>query len=49
MPNEYLRRKFEEDITPTSAGQTETTEDWQRSADVFADLADPSVMKAAWR
>lgn len=46
--NEYLRRKFEEGTGP--AGQrTVTAEDWQRSAEVFADLADPEVMDAAWR
>ena len=47
--NEYLRRKFEENISPTGAGRVVTAEDWQRSADVFADLADPTVMDAAWR
>jgi hypothetical protein len=26
-----------------------TVEDWQRSAEAFADLADPAVMDAAWR
>ncbi|GAA0255824.1 hypothetical protein [Cryptosporangium japonicum] len=46
--NEYLRRRFEEDIAP-SAQQTVSAEDWQRSAEVFADLADPAVMDAAWR
>lgn len=46
--NEYLRRKFEENINPAS-DRTVTDEDWQRSAEVFADLADPTVMEAAWR
>jgi len=46
--NEYLRRKFEEGTAPTG-GRTVTAEDWQRSAEVFADLADPTVMDAAWR
>jgi hypothetical protein len=46
--NEYLRRKFEEGTDPTG-GRTVTAEDWQRSAEVFADLADPAVMDAAWR
>jgi hypothetical protein len=46
--NEYLRRKFEEG--PGSTGERAVTaEDWQRSAEVFADLADPTVMDAAWR
>lgn len=46
--NEYLRRKFEESSVPTSE-RVITAEDWQRSAEVFADLADPAVMGAAWR
>jgi hypothetical protein len=46
--NEYLRRKFEEGSGPTGE-RTVTAEDWQRSAEVFADLADPTVMDAAWR
>jgi hypothetical protein len=47
--NEYLRRKFEEGISPVCGERTVTAEDWQRSAEVFADLADPAVMQAAWR
>jgi hypothetical protein len=46
--NEYLRRKLEEGTGPAGE-QVVTEEDWQRSADVFADLADPAVMEAAWR
>ncbi|BCB86552.1 type II toxin-antitoxin system VapB family antitoxin [Phytohabitans suffuscus] len=46
--NEYLRRKFEEGTIPTGE-RTVTAEDWQRSAEAFADLADPTVMDAAWR
>jgi len=46
--NEYLRRKFEEGTGPTGE-RTVTAEDWQRSAEVFADLADPTVMASAWR
>lgn len=46
--NEYLRRKFEESTGPIGE-RTVTAEDWQRSAEVFADLADPEVMEAAWR
>lgn len=46
--NEYLRRKFEEGTIP-SGQRTLTADDWQRSAEVFADLADPAVMDAAWR
>jgi hypothetical protein len=46
--NEYLRRKLEEGAGPMGE-RVVTAEDWQRSADVFADLADPAVMDAAWR
>ena len=46
--NEYLRRKLEEGTNPPGE-QTITAEDWRRSAEVFADLADPSVMEQAWR
>lgn len=46
--NEYLRRRFEEGAGPIGE-RTVTAEDWQRSAEVFADLADPTVMDAAWR
>jgi hypothetical protein len=46
--NEYLRRKFEEGVGPARERKV-TAEDWQRSAEVFADLADPNVMDAAWR
>jgi hypothetical protein len=46
--NEYLRRKFEEGTGHTGE-RTVTAEDWQRSAEIFADLADPTVMDAAWR
>ena len=47
--NEYLRRKLEENTTPVAGERTVTAEDWQRSAEVFADLADPAIMDAAWR
>jgi hypothetical protein len=46
--NEYLRRKLEEGTGPPG-DRTVTAEDWQRSAEVFADLADSSVMDTAWR
>lgn len=46
--NEYLRRKFEEDVA-SSGRQSVTAEDWQRSAEIFADLADPAVIDTAWR
>ena len=47
--NEYLRRKLEENSTAATGGQSITAEDWQRSAEVFADLGDPAIMGAAWR
>ena len=46
--NEYLRRTLEEGTVPTGQRRV-TAEDWQRSAEVFADLGDPTVMDAAWR
>ncbi|GAB1691261.1 hypothetical protein [Krasilnikovia sp. M28-CT-15] len=46
--NEYLRRKLEEGAGPVGE-RTVTAEDWQRSAEVFADLGDPTVMDTAWR
>ena len=46
--NEYLRRKLEEG-TALAGERAVTAEDWQRSAEAFADLADPAVMDAAWR
>ncbi|GAB04320.1 hypothetical protein GOAMR_19_00070 [Gordonia amarae NBRC 15530] len=46
--NEYLRRKLEGTaMVPTDVSVT--AGDWQRSAETFADLADPDVMDAAWR
>ncbi|PMC75996.1 MULTISPECIES: hypothetical protein [unclassified Brachybacterium] len=46
--NEYLRRHFES--TPARADVVRVTAaDWQRSAEVFADLADEAVMEDAWR
>ena len=46
--NEYLRRKIEEGVVPAGE-RVVTDDDWQRSGEVFADLADPAVMDAAWR
>jgi hypothetical protein len=45
--NEYLRRSFEQSVGP--GARTVTAEDWKRSAETFADLADPDVMECAWR
>ena len=46
--NEYLRRKLEEG-TARAGERAVTAEDWQRSAEAFADLDDPTVMDEAWR
>lgn len=46
--NELLRRRFEGE-TSFPDGATITADDWNRSAAAFGDLADPSVMDAAWR
>lgn len=46
--NEFLRRKIEQETQP-SRGASITADDWDRSAAAFRDLADPSVMNAAWR
>jgi hypothetical protein len=46
--NEYLRRKFEDGVSP-AGDRTVSAEDWRRSAEAFADLADPAVMDSAWR
>ncbi len=46
--NEYLRRRFEQGVTPSDA-PTVSAQDWKRSAETFADLADPAVMQPAWR
>jgi hypothetical protein len=43
-----LRRKFEQAVTEP-AERTVTAEDWRRSAETFADLANPDVMDAVWR
>jgi hypothetical protein len=43
-----LRRKFEQAVTEP-VERTVTADDWRRSAETFADLADSDVMAAAWR
>ncbi|MGB4780144.1 hypothetical protein [Microbacterium sp.] len=45
--NEYLRRRLEDDAPRATTKTTE--EDWRRSGEIFADLADPDVMAGAWR
>ncbi|BFU44098.1 hypothetical protein [Krasilnikovia sp. MM14-A1004] len=46
--NDYLRRTLEEGTAP-AGDQAVAVEDWQRCAEVFADLGDPRVMDSAWR
>lgn len=46
--NEYLRRRFEQAATEPGE-RTVTAEDWKRSAETFAGLADPDLMEGAWR
>jgi hypothetical protein len=45
--SEYVRRRLAEDAAVSGAAVS--VEDLARFADVFADLADPEVMAAAWR
>lgn len=47
--NEYLRRKFEAERSPSTAGAQLTVEDLRRAAEAAKDLDDPHVMAAAWR
>lgn len=46
--NEFLRRRLEGNASmPATAAIAE--DDWNRSAAAFGDLADSSVMDAAWQ
>jgi hypothetical protein len=46
--NEYLRRRFEGERSPSTGGRL-TVEDLRRAAAAAKDLNDPQVMAAAWR
>ena len=46
--NEYLRRRFEAERSPSAAGRL-TIDDLHRAAEAAEDLDDPTVMEAAWR
>ncbi|WP_245580177.1 hypothetical protein [Arthrobacter castelli] len=46
--NEYLRRRLEGDAPRATTTKT-TEEEWKRSGEIFADLADPDIMADAWR
>ena len=45
--SEYVRRRLAQDAAVS--GSAVSVADLTRFADVFADLADPEVMAAAWR
>ncbi|WP_152364206.1 hypothetical protein [Microlunatus speluncae] len=45
--NEYLVRTLEADVQRNRPAAI-TAQDWADSADAFADLSDPVVMKGAW-
>lgn len=47
--NEFLRRRFEQDVQADDDLRPTTADDLRRSAAAFADLADPDVMADAWR
>jgi hypothetical protein len=47
--NEYLRRRFEAERSPTAAGGQLTIDDLRRAAEAAKDLNNPQVMEAAWR
>ncbi|BBX75658.1 hypothetical protein H7H78_12985 [Mycobacterium shinjukuense] len=47
--NEYLRRRFEAERSPSEASGRFTIEDLRRAAEAAADLNNPKVMAAAWR
>lgn len=47
--NEYLRRRFEAERSPSATGSQLSIEDLRRAAEAAKDLDDPQVMEAAWR
>ena len=47
--NEYLRRRFEAERSPSATGGQLTIEDLRRAAEAAKDLNDSKVMEAAWR
>lgn len=46
--NEFLRRRLEREVAQRDDVAV-TPDDWSRSAAVFGDLDDASVMDVAWR
>ena len=47
--NEYLRRRFEAERSPSEIAVQLTVEDLRRAAQAAKDLNNPEVMGAAWR
>jgi hypothetical protein len=47
--NEYLRRRFEAERSPSATGGQLTIADLRRAAEAAKDLNNPKVMDAAWR
>lgn len=47
--NEYLRRRLVGDAGASMSGRPTTVEDLEWFTETFADLADPEVMRQAWR
>jgi hypothetical protein len=47
--NEYLRRRFEAERSPSATTGQLTIEDLRRAAEAAEDLNDPQVMEAAWQ
>ena len=47
--NEYLRRRFEADRSPSATAAHLTIEDLRRAAEAAKDLNNPQVVEAAWQ
>lgn len=47
--NEYLRRRFEAERSPSTSAGPLTIDDLRRAAEAAKDLNDPKVMEAAWQ
>jgi hypothetical protein len=46
---EVLRRRLESDVSPVEERLAITSQDWEQFSRNYADLADPTIMGAAWR
>jgi hypothetical protein len=47
--NEHLRRRFEAERSPGTAGRPLTIDDLRRAATAARDLDNPQVVQAAWQ